>query len=613
MDHLQQALKRVRPLIFLLLLAAAPMAAIAQSDIDLAEYYFNNGEFEQARLYYDKIWKSDKTNRVYEKYVATLVALGDFEAAEDMVKRKLKAKGDKSQAHVDLGSLYLQFDRRADAEKEFNNAIKELTAGRSNAIRLANAFIKLNRYDFALATYEKAQRDSSDEYPYLFEIANVQGMMGNLDLMVDSFLDLLRVSPNYIQTVQNSLSRTMNPVENPESAEQLRVKLLRQSQKFPEEAIYSEMLVWLFNQQKEFASAVVHAQSLDRRFGENGLRLMEIGAMARRNEDWDAAYDAFAYVVEKGPAQPYYVAARNEMLRARLESLSARSVNEPGAFEELAAEYEVAIADLGRNAETAGMMLELAKVYAFHIRASEKAIQLLEEAIELPGVYESLQAKCKLALGDILLLEGEVWEASLLFSQVELAFKEDVLGSEAKFRNARISYYTGEFDWAQAQLDVLKASTSKLISNDAIALSLLITDNYNMDTTTVPMELYARAELLAYQNRWDQAAMRVDSLLNTFPGHTLTDEAYLLSAKNHLKRNEYAEGKVFLDKILELHFHDILADDALFILAELAETIDNDEAKAMELYQKLMTDYPGSLYVVEARKRFRLLRGDSIQ
>ena len=301
------------------------------------------------------------------------------------------------------------------------------------------------------------------------------------------------------------------------------------------------------------------------------------------------------------------------MLRARLESLSARNVNEPGAYETLAAEYEDAIADLGRNAETAAMMMELAKVYAFHIRESEKAIALLEEAIALPGVYESLQAKCKLALGDIYLLEGEVWEASLLFSQVELAFKEDVLGSEAKFRNARISYYTGDFDWAQAQLDVLKASTSKLISNDAIALSLLITDNYNMDTTTVPMELYARAELLAYQNRWDQATQRIDSLLTGYPGHTLTDEAYLLSAKNHLKRNEYAEAKAFLDKILELHFYDILADDALFLLAELAETVDNDEAKAMELYQKLMTDYPGSLYVVEARKRFRALRGDSIQ
>lgn len=609
----QRTLSFFRLLALFMVLWLAPSVGSAQSDIDLAEYYYSNGDFEQARLYYDKIWKTDKTNRVYEKYVATLIALGDFKEAEDMVKRKLKTKGDKSQAHVDLGSLYLQIGRDEDAEKEFDNAVKELVAGRSNAVRLANAFIKLNRYDFALATYEKAQRASDDAYPYLYEIANVQGMMGNLDLMVDSFLDLLRVSPNYIQTVQNSLSRTLNPVENPESAEILRVKLLKQSQKYPEEPIYSEMLIWLFNQQKDFAASVVHAQSLDRRFGENGLRVMEIGTMARRNEDWDAAYDAFAYVVSKGPGHPYYAAARNEMLRARLEALSARNVTEPGAYEELASEYEAALSELGRNAETAGMMMELAKVYAFHNRESAKATQLLEEAIALPGVYESLQAKCKLQLGDILLLEGDVWEASLLFSQVELAFKEDVLGSEAKFRNARISYYTGDFDWAQAQLDVLKASTSKLISNDAIALSLLITDNYNMDTTTVPMELYARAELLAYQNRWDQAALRLDSLLTGFPGHSLTDEAYLLSARNHLKRNEYVEAKTYLDKILELHFYDLLADDALFILAELAETIDNDEARAMELYQKLMTDYPGSLYVVEARKRFRQLRGDSLQ
>lgn len=586
---------------------------LAQTEIDLAEYYFRNGEYEQARLYYDKIWKTDKSNRVYDNYLATLIALDEFDEAESIIKKKLRGRNDKTGAHLDLGSLYLQFDRLDDAEAEFDKALKELQAGRSQAIRLANAFVKLNRYDYALLTYERAQKIGNDGYPYHFEIANIQGMMGQHEAMVDSFLELLLVSPNYIQTVQNSLARTINPIENQEGADLLSEKLIKQVQRYPNEDIFSELLVWLFTQKKAFDSALIHAKAIDMRRGENGLRVMEIGNMARRNEDWNAAYEAYAYVAEKGSQSEYYIAARTEMLRARTQALEAEVQSDQAAFEELVVQYENALSELGRNPNTAGMMKELAHLYAFRMRDSQSATALLEETIALPGLYERISAQCKLELADILLLEGDIWEASLLYSQVELAFKEDVLGSEARLRNARISYYTGDFDWAQAQLDVLKASTSKLISNDAIELSLLITDNYNMDTTVVPMQLFAQAQLLAYQNRIEESMAKTDSLLEVWPGHTLKDEILLMNAKIHLGRGEVPEAERLLNEVVELHFQDILADDALFMLAELAERHHQDVDRAMELYGKLMAEYPGSLYVVESRKRFRALRGDQVE
>jgi len=57
---------------------------------------------------------------------------------------------------------------------------------------------------------------------------------------------------------------------------------------------------------------------------------------------------------------------------------------------------------------------------------------------------------------------------------------------------------------------------------------------------------------------------------------------------------------------------DILADNATFQLADLYENILGDTTKAQELYEKVLLEYPGSLFVVEARKRFRRLRGDDI-
>lgn len=587
--------------------------SFAQADLDLAEYYYRNGEFEQARMYYEKLWKSNQTNRVYDNYLATLIALEDLKSAEDLIKKKIKARGDKTTAYLDLGSLYKQFNREEDAIKQYEAALKELEPGRSQAIRLANAFIKLNEYDYALQTYQKAQKITKDGYPFHFEIANVQGMMGRHEEMLDAFFELLLVSPNYIQTVQNSISRTLNPMENEASAEMLRVKLVKKAQRHPDEAIFSEMLIWLFNQQREFSSSLVHAKALDRRFGESGLRVMEIGNMARRNEDWDAAFQAYAYVVSKGPQSQYYTTAQGEMLRARLQSLTSALLPDQAKLAELAQSYEDVLSELGKTADTAGMMKELAKIYAFYLQDSAKATALLEEAIDTPGIYGQLQALCKLQLADILLLEGDIWDASLLYSQVELDYKEDALGAEAKFRNARISYYTGDFDWAQAQLDVLKASTSKLISNDAIALSLLITDNYNMDTTLVPMRRFAEADLLAYQNRWEEADVKLDSILNEFPAHSLKDEILMLKAKNQLKRGQYDEAEQNLREIVELHFYDVLGDNALFMLAELYDQVYEDETKAMEHYKQLMVDYPGSLFVVESRKRFRALRGDQLQ
>src|SRR5207237_519209 len=130
-----------------------------------------------------------------------------------------------------------------------------------------------------------------------------------------------------------------------------------------------------------------------------------------------------------------------------------------------------------------------------YLNKTNEANDLLEETIALPQLSLQLQAECKLELGDILLMTGDIWEASLRYSQVEKSFKHDEIGNEAKFRNAKISYYTGDFKWAQAQLDVLKGATAKLIANDAMDLGLLISDALAIDTNEAPLCIFARADL----------------------------------------------------------------------------------------------------------------------
>ncbi len=605
-------MKKFRYIITVLALMFSMPSFAQETDLDLAEYYYTQGMFEQARLYYEKIYKTNKTTRVHDKYLSTLIALNDFVEAEKIAKKKIKEDSKDGVGYLKLGDLYTKFNKPDLAQEQFDEAIKKVEPSRSNIIRLANEFSQISEFEYALKAYEKGKAESGDGYNFSYEIANMQGNLGLYDAMTESFLDLVVEEPNYIQTVQNAFNRTLNLTENRENLDMLKTKLLKRSQKSPEENIYTEMLTWLFLQKKDFASALVQATALDKRLNENGSRIVNLAQLALNNKDYETAKKAYQYIIEKGPIGDYYITARIEKLqvmKAEIEDNPAANVQ---MYTELESAYIAAIAEVGKNAETVVMIKELAHVKTFYLNKTDESIALLREAIDMPGGYKKTQALCKLELGDVLVFTGDVWESSLLFSQVELDFKDDVLGNEARFRNARISYFNGDFEWAQGQLDALKASTSKLISNDAIDLSLLITDNFNMDTTQVPMQMFARADLLKYQNRLDEANITLDSIVTAYPAHSLTDEIKMMKAGIALKQGKIETARDIYQDVLNLHFADITADDALFKLAELYQHRFNDTAKAMELYEKLISEYPGSLYVVEARKRFREMRGDAV-
>lgn len=603
----------IKQWLFILGIMLCGLAASAQeTDMELADYYYNQGMFEQAKLYYEKIYKTNKTTKVFNNYLNTLIELRDFEEAEKMAKKKIKEDAKDGVGYVKLGELYLKFNLPEKATEQFDEAVKRVEPTRSNIQRLANEFGLINEYNYALKVYEKGREQSKDGYNFTYEVANMKGNLGDHVGMTEAFLDLIAEEPHYLQTVQNSLNRLLNLEENAENMDMLKTALLKRAQRFPDQTIYAEMLAWLFMQKKDFASALIQSIALDKRQNENGSRLINLAQLAMNNGDFETARKAYQAVIEKGPASDYYITARIEKLQVSKEELAQKPGNDSALYSQLENDYIGALAEIGRTHETAILMKELAHVQAFHLKKSTDAVALLRDAIALPGIFNKTQALCKLELGDVQVFNGDIWDASLLFSQVELDFKDDVLGNEAKFRNARISYFTGDFEWAQGQLDALKASTSKLISNDAIDLSLLITDNFNMDTTTAPMMMYARADLLAYQNRYNECITTLDSILTEYPAHSLSDEIKMLKASIYMKQAQFDMARDLYQNVVDLHFADITADDALFKLALLQEQVYKDNAKAMSLFEKLITEFPASLYVVEARKHFRALRGDDL-
>ena len=223
-----------------------PECAQSQTDLELAEFYYNEGSYPQAKLYLEGIWRKNKTNAVYTMYYATLLALDDFDAAEKVVKERLKRrhKNSRSTALVDLGSLYLHFDLREKALNAFTEALDNLQPGRPSAVALANAFIKLDELDLALATYVRAEKMGTTGFDY--ELANLQGMRGDFEGMVDAYMNLLSTKPNYLRTVQNSLNRNLRLTTIEDNRELVRISLLRAIQTYPDNTVFPELLVWHF-------------------------------------------------------------------------------------------------------------------------------------------------------------------------------------------------------------------------------------------------------------------------------------------------------------------------------------------------------------------------------
>ncbi len=582
-----------------------------ESDEQLAAHYFQKGEYEKAELYYKKLLDQNPGNKTYFKqYVRTLLELEKYDKAEERIEKRIdRKKGKPPSLMIELGRVYKVAGKKRKMKKAYEKAIDNLPGSRKGVKKVAQVFIENDEAEYALKTYEKGKELVRGGYDFNFERARAYGMMGEKEKMIDSFLDLLKKNRAYLQSVQNGLDRALDMSSSEGDVKILRKRLLERVQDNPDIPVYAEMLIWQYVQAGDLDAAYRQAKALDQRRGENGKRLMQLARMARSKKDWRTAKKCYQYVIGNGPDSPHYMRARMELL-----DVMNRMVTEgdPSKEELLKLEdhYRKAIMELGRSSRTAMIIKDWAHIKGFYLDRPDSAIAMLRSTVELGGVSERTVAKCKLELGDQLLLKGNVWEASLYYSQVEKAFKHSPLGHKAKFKDAKVSFYTGEFEWAQAQLDVLKASTSKLIANDAMDLSLLISDNFNLDTVTEPMKMFSRAHLYIFQKDHDRALATLDSLEKAYPDHSLVDEIIFQRYRIAKERGAYKEASEYLKSIIEEHAEGILADNAIFRLAELQQERFGNEDRAKELYRKLINEYSASLYVVQARKRYRELRGD---
>lgn len=593
-----------------------PFLASAQNsietDIKLADQFYENNEVDKALSIYEEVYEKTSFHTTYKKLLGIYLEQKDYKSAENLVKKRLKNRNDNYRYNVDLGLVYREEGNNKKASQSFDNAIKEVTPAQSYYITLANDFSAINEYDYAIEVYKNAQRTTGKDLQYNFQLANLYGRKGETAAMINEYMDILSENESYMQSIQNVLQTIQNPDPNGEIKELLRTNLLTRIQKQPEKTIFSELLIWQYIQEKNFKGALIQAKAIDKRLNENGTRIFSLGRLALSNEEYDVAINCYKYIIDKGRNNIYYNGARISLVDAIKEKIVHTENYTIIELQEVNNSYKESLKELGKNRRTVELMNSYGHFLAFYLDSLEAATQLLNEAIEMQGAPREKVAEGKIELADVLLIQGEIWDASLLYSQVEKEFKYDEIGERAKFKNAKISYYTGDFLWSQAQLNALKGSTSKLISNDAIELSLLITDNIGLDSISDPLEMYARAELLLFQNKPDEAKNVLDSIPRFFPASSLNDELLYLNYSINYKKRDYENAAKSLRKLISTYPTDILGDDAHFYLGKILEEKLDQPEEAMELYKLILTNYSNSIHVVEARKRFRSLRGDTL-
>ncbi len=593
----------------LVVLICISFSLIGQQKYRLANEYYNSGEYEKAAQLYQALYTEAPGNKTYfNLYIQCLLDLKDFENARKVVESELKKNPNDVSLYVTNGSLLERQGLTAKANDEYRKAINNLSPDPSNISNLANTFTNLAKYDLAIETLLKGEKITKVENQYVYNLADLYRRQGDTKNMIKYYL-IAAENENSTFNVQSSLQRFLADNDYAELQRQLYQKL----QEKPEMYQYGEMLQWAFTQQKQYDKALRQAKALDRQLGENGSRVFNLADVVFNDEAYDIAIEAYQYIVtNQGRNTSFYLDSKRGLLNSKKVKVTRNFNYSKDDLLSLKTEYQSFLNEMGKNTQTATLMKEYADFEALYVNELDTAILILEELKGFGGLHPEVIARAKLSLGDYYLMNGDRWEASLLFSQIDKEFKEGVVGEFARYRNAKLSYYSGDFEWAQEQFKILKGATSKLISNDAIDMSVFILDNLGMDTTEATLQMFATAELLTFQNKFDEAINKLDSIKIVFPEHSLDDDVYYTKAQIYKKLRKSDEMILMYNAIIEKYPEEIRADNALYELADLYENQLNAPEKAQPLYEKIFIDYSGSTFASDARLRYRKLRGDEL-
>ena len=575
-------------------------------DYSLAKQYAEEGKFEEAASLLEVLTDKNFKDEYYKLLMSVYKEMNDKKRQEKLIKKAVKKDRDNLRYMIDLGTFYIDNNEEAKGIKQYENVLDNLKADNSLIVSTAEYFAQIRNYDYSARTYQKARKIFNDELRYTYELTSVYQMLGRNDEIAREYLLLLEKIPKMLNQIEVNINNLFNRDKDDKLYSVFSDVVLEEVKKKPDNKEVNLLYYWLQLQKGDYASAFVQAKAMDKRFREVGFKtLNDFAVVASNAGQYKYALDAYGYILKQNPEK----SLQDRIQRQRLMCLYNQFIQKPKHTDretaDLKKEYEELLSLQGYNAETAPVMQQYANLLAYHLQQPQQAVDLLDTIINIRQLNNKTKAECKLTRGDIYLINGDIWEASLTYSQVDKDMKNETMGSEAKFRNAMLSYYTGDFDWALSQFDALRSSTSKLIANDAMEYSLLIKENMDKDSTYKGLAWFSKADFALYQNKIKEAETYLDSIENWYSYHSLFDEVLYKRAQIAIKEKNYHKADSLLHEIIQKYPYDLTADDAIMLSARINEEYFGDKEKAKQYYGRLIIDYPSSLYIQQARKKYK--------
>lgn len=595
-------------LALLLLCSSVLMAVTPEDNFKLAQEYYAKSDYTKAKSYYSKI-NNDKnySDRIYENYRICFIKLREYKEADKFLKKKLKSDPDNAQYIVD----YALNQQMMGNEKSFKSILdKEEISRKNNLLAMRDyitALVKRDLNNAAVNTMKQSKKYFNDDALFSYDLAIVELSRNNKKEFISHILVYTKASPDQLDYVENLLQSSLS-LDQYELLENQLFPLLSDKST----TVYNELITWVYIQKKDFYNAFIQLRAIDKASYGRGKRLLELGNLATENKYFSTAIKIYGYIETTYPKDYNGYLAEKLKIGAKRQKIETTYPVDTLLIKSIVTDYKNLLTRTRRINDQVDIKRNMARIEAFYLSKYDQSINNLKSIVDNPRINLQLRSTCKLELGDIYILINQPWEAALLYYQVEKDFESGTIGHEAKLKNAKLSYYKGDFELAQSHLDILKEATTRKIANNAMALSLLIKDNLALDTSDAALKIYAYAEFFQFQGNLSRSIELLDSLIKTFPGHSLVDECYYKKGTILLSKGNYNEALEQFDKITQYHSTDILADDALFTSAYIYDVYLQNKHKAQELYRKVLIDYSGSVFVVESRKRYRLLRGDKI-
>jgi tetratricopeptide (TPR) repeat protein len=580
----------------------------SQNDYLLAENYYREGAYQKATQVFKKLYDSNLFNTAYlGRLISCYQETDQFLIAENLLKNRIKANKNEVYLYVYLGYNYAKQQQQEKAKEYYKVALISLEKNAAYGGAIGRLFKDYNLLDEAIIAYEKTMALNKNAN-YNFQIAQIYGEQGYFKRMFESYINLVDKNDQYFTVVQRYTSKYITDDSENEINILFKKTLLRKSVSKPKD-VWNVLLSWLFTQQKEYTKALIQEKALFKRKPGDLSSIFTIGKIAFEDTSFEASQQCFNFIIEK-------TNSKNELIDANLYLTKiAVAIKSP----ETEALFQNIFKTFGKNTATLKIQVAYANFLTFSENKPNQANIVLTEALSYASSKFD-KARVKLKLGDVLVFTSQFNKALIYFSQIQTQLKNHELGQEARFKVAQTSYFKGDFDWAKAQLKVLKSATTQLIANDAVALFLKISDNEPVDSIPSGLKQLANAELLAFQNKDDEALAELNRLFTKkevfinglIPGKVIYDDVLFFQAKLFIKQKNYAAAIESLSKIIATDNQGFLTDDVYFMMAEIYNNDLKNIEKALEYYQKIIFEHPSSIYLVDARKKYRKLRGDNL-